>query len=205
MRLQSGVIVTNKPQKILESLLALKTNEIFTIIDTDTKEFLVEHATEAISKAFVASEVDNFIILIAPRFSVIAQNRLLKIIEEPPINKYFILITQSKSSILPTIKSRLPITVLHDNPESDSLQLDINNLNLAKVYEFIQANNRLSATECKVLVEKIAKTTIKSSKYNLDDSLLNIFSDSIKALEVGSPSSFVLNTILLKLLAKKKK
>ena len=205
MRLQSGIIVTNYPQKTLESLESIKRDEIFTIIDTDGKEFLVEDATKAIEKAFVASEVDNYIILIAPRFSTIAQNRLLKIIEEPPKNKYFILITESKSSILPTIKSRLPIFLLKDKKEEEILKLDINSLNLAKVYEFIQNNSKLSATECKILIENIAKEAIKSKKFNMDESMLNIFSNSIKALEVGSPTQFVLTTVLLKLLAKKRK
>jgi len=201
MRLESGVIVTNEPQKTLELLISLKTNEIFTIIDTDNKEFLIEHATLAIEKAFVATDVDNYIILIAPRFSDISQNRLLKIIEEPPNNKHFILITESKSSILATIKSRLPITILHDNKNEEILQLDIDNLNLAKVYKFVQEHSRISSVECRVLVEQIAKKAIKSGRYNLNEVLLKVFADSIKALEVGSPTTFILNTILLKLLA----
>jgi DNA polymerase-3 subunit delta' len=204
MRLESGIIVTNEPQKTLESLLSLKTDELFTIIETQGKEFLIEHATRAIEKAFVATDVNNYIILIAPRFSDISQNRLLKIIEEPPKNKYFILITESKSSILPTIKSRLPITVLHDNKNREIFKLDIDNLNLAKVYKFVQENNRLSSIECRVLVEQIAKIAIKSERYNLDESLLRVFSNSIRALEVGSPTSFILNTVLIKLLAKKR-
>ncbi len=204
MRLESGIIVTNEPQKTLESLLSLKTDELFTIIETQGKEFLIEHATRAIEKAFVATDVNNYIILIAPRFSDISQNRLLKIIEEPPKNKYFILITESKSSILPTIKSRLPITVLHDNKNREIFKLDIDNLNLAKVYKFVQENNRLSSIECRVLVEEIAKIAIKSERYNLDESLLRVFSNSIRALEVGSPTSFILNTVLIKLLAKKR-
>jgi len=201
MRLESGVIVTNEPQKTLELLISLKTDEVFTIIDTDNKEFLVEHATLAIEKAFVATEVQNYIILIAPRFSDISQNRLLKIIEEPPKNKYFILITESKSSILATIKSRLPIIILHDNKNEEILQLDIDNLNLAKVYKFVQEHSRISSVECRVLVEQIAKKAIKSGRYNLNEVLLKVFADSIKALEVGSPTTFILNTILLKLLA----
>jgi len=201
MRLESGVIVTNEPQKTLELLISLKTDEVFTLIDTDNKEFLVEHATLAIEKAFVATDVDNYIILIAPRFSDISQNRLLKIIEEPPRNKYFILITESKSSILATIKSRLPITILHNNKNKEILELDIDNLTLAKVYEFVQKHSRISSVECRVLVEQIAKKAIKSGRYNLNEVLLKVFSDSIKALEVGSPTTFILNTILLKLLA----
>jgi len=82
--------------------------------------------------------------------------------------------------------------------------LDIANLNLAKVYEFVQEHSRLSAVECKALVEKISLEAMKSQKYNLDEGTLKLFSDAIKALEVGSPTTFILNTLLLKLLAKKR-
>ena len=210
MRLASGVIITHHADKVLSELETLRTTELFTIIKSEDnkgnpKEFLVEHAQEAIAKAYVASEGLNYIILMAPRFSEIAQNRLLKIIEEPPRNKAFILISKSKSSLLPTIQSRLPVTVLNELQEEETFSLDLINLNLAKVYEFVQKNSRLSAAECKVLVERISLSAMKSGKYNLDEGTLKLFSDSIKALEVGSPTTFILNTLLLKLLAKKKR
>jgi len=209
MRLASGVIITHQSENVLRELEALRTTETFTIIRSrdnkeQPKEFLVEHAQEAIDKAYIASESLDYIILVAPRFSDIAQNRLLKIIEEPPRNKAFIIITASKSSLLPTIQSRLSVTVLNDAISEERFGLDIENLNLAKVYEFIQKNSRISAVECKALVEKISLSSMKSGKYNLDDSTLKVFSDSIKALEVGSPTTFILTTLLLKLLAKKK-
>ena len=208
--LSSQVIITHQPQKVVEQLEKLRTTELFTFIKNKddkgkTKEFLVEQAQEAISKAYIASEYLNYIILIAPRFSEIAQNRLLKLLEEPPKNKAFILITESKSAILSTIQSRMPVTILHDVEERASLSLDIENLNLAKVYEFSQENSRISAVECKLLVEKISLGAMKSGKFNLDESTLKLFSDSIKALEVGSPTTFILNGLLLKLLDRKKK
>jgi len=46
---------------------------------------------------------------------------------------------------------------------------------------------------------------MKSGKYHLDESTLKLFSDTIKALDMGSPTSFILNTVLLKLLAKKRR
>jgi len=208
--LSSQVIITHQPQKVVEQLEKLRTTELFTFIKNKddkgkTKEFLVEQAQEAIAKAYIASEYLNYIILIAPRFSEIAQNRLLKLLEEPPKNKAFILITESKSAILSTIQSRMPVTILHDVEERASLSLDIENLNLAKVYEFSQENSRISAVECKLLVEKISLGAMKSGKFNLDESTLKLFSDSIKALEVGSPTTFILNGLLLKLLDRKKK
>ena len=210
MYLASGIIITQQADTVLAELEALRTNELFTLIRSEddkgkAKEFLVEHAQQAIAKAYVASEGLNYIILIAPKFSDIAQNRLLKVIEEPPKNKAFIIITESKSALLDTIQSRMPVTVLNDAPELEDFALDLANLNLSKVYEFIQANSRISSVECKVLVEKISLNAMKSEKYNLDESTLKVFSDCIKALDVGSPTTFVLNTLLLKLLAKKKR
>lgn len=209
MYLASGIIITQQAETVLAELKILQTNELFTLIKSEddkgkAKEFLVEHAQEAIAKAYIASESLNYIILIAPRFSEIAQNRLLKLLEEPPKNKAFILITESKSALLDTIQSRLPVTVLNDAISKEELTLDISNLNLAKVYEFVQKNSRISSVECKSLVEKISILAMKSGKYNLDKETLKLFSDSIKALEVGSPTTFILNTILLKLLAKKR-
>ena len=210
MRLASGIIITHRADEVLKELEALRTTELFTVIRSEddkgkAKEFLVEHAQLAISKAYVASEGLDYIILIAPRFSDVSQNRLLKIIEEPPKNKAFIIITESKSALLETIQSRLPVTVLNDATTEENFSLDLRNLNLAKVYEFIQENSRISAVECKLLVEKISLNAMKSGKYNLDESTLKVFSDCIKVLDVGSPTSFVLNTLLLKLLAKKRR
>jgi len=210
MYLSSGIIITHQAEKVMAELEGLRSNELFTVIRSvdakdKPKEFLVEHAQEAISKAYIASEGLNYIILIAPRFSDIAQNRLLKVIEEPPKNKAFILITESKSALLDTIQSRMPVTVLNDMQSEKPFNLDIENLNLGKVYEFVQENSRVSAVECKALVEKISLEAMKSQKFNLDEGTLKLFSDSIKALEVGSPTTFILNTLLLKLLAKKKR
>ncbi len=210
MNLASGIIVTYNAEAILDELESQRTTERFTVIRSEDdkgkpKEFLVEHAQKAIEKAYVASEELNYIILVAPKFSDIAQNRLLKVIEEPPRNKAFIIITESKSALLDTIQSRLPVTVLHDISSEEELSLDLENLNLARIYEFAQKHSRISAVECKVLVEKISLGAMKSQKYNLDESALKLFSDCIKALDMGSPTAFVLNGLLLKLLACKKR
>ena len=210
IRLSSGVIISKKINDVLISLEALRTNELFTVIKNEDekgnlKEFLVQQAKETVAKAYVASDELNYIILISPSFSDVVQNRLLKILEEPPKNKIFIIITESKSAILDTIKSRMPITVLQENKSEDTFDLDIENLNLEKVYKFVQENRRISSVECQKLVETISTLAMKSGRYNLDEATLKIFSNSIKALDMGSPTSFILNTVLLKLLVKKKR
>ena len=204
MELQSSIIITQEPYKVLDRLKELKRDEKLTIIDSQDREFLIEHASEAISKAYIANEVREFIILVSPRFSAISQNKLLKILEEPPKNKEFILITKSKSSILPTIKSRLPIITFNNSKKIEKISLDIDNLDLREIYEFSQKHKRISAKDCKEIIEKIGIEVIKSKSYNIDASLLKTFSDSIKALEVGSAGQFILNGVLLKLLINKK-
>ena len=55
------------------------------------------------------------------------------------------------------------------------------------------------------LVEQISKEAIHSQGYNLDEVALTLFSNAFIALDMGSPPQFVLNAVLLKLLARKKR
>ena len=57
----------------------------------------------------------------------------------------------------------------------------------------------------KQLVERISEEAIRSGNYDLDEKTLTLFSNAFLALDVGSPPQFVLTTLLLKLLARKKK
>ena len=202
--LTSQVIITSDIEGTIAKLEVSKTTERFVkIVKEDT--FLVEDAKLAIEKAYMASEETTVIILAAKTFSPIVQNKLLKVIEEPPPKKEFILITPSKATILDTIRSRLPITVLSEEREEEVLGLELGQLSLATVYEFIQEHKRTDAKAMKLLVERISKEAIRSQGYDLDEKTLTLFSNAFLALDVGSPPQFVLNTLLLKLLARKKR
>lgn len=204
MRLVSQVIISSDIDDTVIQLEGLQQNERFVkIVKEDT--FLVEDAKLAIEKAYMASEETTVIIIAAKTFSPVVQNKLLKVIEEPPPKKEFILITPSKATILDTIRSRLPIMVLSQEKEEDKLDLDLGQLSLATVYDFVQTHKRTDAKAMKLLVERISKAAIHSQAYNLDEKTLTLFSNTFIALDVGSPPQFVLNTLLLKLLARKKR
>jgi len=227
MRLTSQVVITTQMSKVIEDLEQLRTDEsiieiIVPSLATDTEEgtptqtyihkiitekvsFSVSDAKLAIEKAYMASDERTIIILADKAFSPLVQNKLLKIIEEPPKNKEFILVTESKSTVLDTIKSRLPITVLSEKRELEVLELDLMQLSLGSVYEFVQTHKRTDVKAMTLLVERIVKEVIASQNYNLDDKTLALFSNSYVALDMGSPPQFVLNTLLLKLLARKKR
>ena len=205
MNLTSQVIISAKIDETIASLEALQTTERIVKILEAEKAFSVDDAKQVIEKAYMASEEITVIILAAKTFSPIVQNKLLKIIEEPPKNKEFILITHSKSTILDTIRSRLPITVRSEEKEEEALGLEMIQLSLETVYEFIQTHKRTDAKAMKLLVEAISKEAIRSQKYDLDEKTLTLFSNAFLALDVGSSPQFVLNTLLLKLLARKKR
>jgi DNA polymerase-3 subunit delta' len=230
MRLTSQVLVTTRIENTILELEGLRSSEyIVEIISpsialnfetqkesnmpeymvqrvvTEKETFSVADAKLAIEKAYIASDEITIIILAAKSFSTTVQNKLLKVIEEPPKNKEFILIVESKSTILPTIKSRLPIVALNETIEQESFGLNMRQLSLATVYEFIQEHKRTDAKTMKYLVERISKEAISSKVYDLDEKTLTLFSNAFVALDVGSPPQFVLNTLLLKLLARKKR
>ena len=204
MRLTSQVIITNDIEITIKKLESLITNEsIIQIIKEDN--FLVEDAKLAIEKAYIASENRTIIILAGKTFSDVVQNKLLKVIEEPPKNKEFILITPNKATILATIRSRLPISVLSSTKIDNALSLDLTQLSLPSVYMFIQNHRRTDAKEMKIIIEEITKQAINSQQYNLDEKSLELCSSAIIALDIGSPPQFVLTTLLLKLLARMKR
>ena len=230
MRLTSQVIISTNLTETLARLEALREDEQIIEVFSNTiaakltegkedapchpyvqriagekQSFTLKEAKAVIGKAYLASEEKTVIILLADQFSTEVQNALLKVIEEPPKNKIFIFLTESKSAILPTVRSRLPINVLSEKSEEEDLGLDLKQLSLASVYEFVQSHKRTDAKKMKYIVEKISKEAIVSDSFDLDDKTLSLFSSAFMALDMGSPAQFVLNTLLLKLLARKKR
>jgi DNA polymerase-3 subunit delta' len=85
------------------------------------------------------------------------------------------------------------------------LDLDLDNLNIRSVYEFVQANMRISDVKAKKFIQSLLKEAIRSGEYSLDETTLDLFRDAVKVVGMGSPPSFVLTAVLLKLLARKKR
>jgi DNA polymerase-3 subunit delta' len=78
-------------------------------------------------------------------------------------------------------------------------------LSLEDVYTFTQQHKRTNAKSMKNIIEYISKKAMMSQKYELDSTVLTLFSNAFLALDIGSPPQFILNTLLLKLLARKRK
>ena len=105
----SHIQIGNDIEALIEAAtLNLSPNRVVVFFE---EEFKIESAKAAIAEAYISEAQTKYIILASQSFNTISQNSLLKLLEEPPKNIELIIITTSKASLLPTIRSRLPIGV----------------------------------------------------------------------------------------------
>jgi DNA polymerase-3 subunit delta' len=198
----SKIVLTDHFEERFSQLKSDFPDAMFFRVEAD--DFLIEHAKEAMAHAYLTSEKEKIIVLSAKRFTPIAQNKLLKILEEPPSKTHFILMTPMKSGLLPTIRSRLPIETDTIDKEIEQSGLDLARFDLAQLFDFLQSNRRIDAKSAKTLCETLAKEAVQSGRYRLDESLLKAFEESVRLLDMGSPPNFVLTRLGVKLLGRKR-
>ena len=193
----SSILIVNDIEATLTELLPNYPMHSTRIIKNEEKEeFLIAQATATIKEAYIATSEKKYIFLCGSTFRKEAQNSLLKILEEPPKNVIFIIITNSKSSLLPTIYSRLPYKYLKKSVAKNESILDINKLDLKDIYNFLKENQKISKQEAKDIVESIL-IKVNNQKIKLSHKELDLFSKSIKLLELNSRPINVLTTLLL--------
>ena len=201
----STILIVNDIEATLSELLPNYPSHSTRIIKNEEKEeFLLIQATLAIKEAYIATSEKKYIFLCGTTFRKEAQNSLLKILEEPPRNVVFIIITNSKSSLLPTIYSRLSYKYLKKSILKNESILDINKLDLKDIYNFLKENQKISKQEAKEIVESILMK-VNNQKIKLSHKELDFFSKSIKLLELNSRPINVLTTLLLSLANQKNK
>ena len=201
----SCILIVNDVELTLSELIPKYPLHSTRIIKNEEKdEFQITQANLAIKEAYIASNDIKYIFLCGATFRKEAQNSLLKVLEEPPRNVVFIIITNSKTSMLPTIYSRLPYKYLKKSLLKNESLLNINKLDLKDIYNFLKDNQKISKQEAKEIVESILMK-VNNQKIKLSHKELDFFSKSIKLLELNSRPINVLTTLLLSLANQKNK
>ena len=201
----SCILIVNDVELTLSELIPKYPLHSTRIIKNEEKdEFQITQANLAIKEAYIASNDIKYIFLCGATFRKEAQNSLLKVLEEPPRNVVFIIITNSKTSMLPTIYSRLPYKYLKKSLLKNKSLLNINKLDLKDIYNFLKENQKISKNEAKDIVESIL-LKVNNQKIKLSQKELDFFSKSIKLLELNSRPINVLTTLLLFLANQKNK
>ncbi len=195
--------ISSKAEELVKTL-PLHFTRIIKNEQSDSDEFLIAQSNAAIKEAYIATNSTKYIILCGTSFRKEAQNALLKVLEEPPLNIVFIIITSSKSSLLPTIISRLPLKYLKSKSVLPKCTLDITTLDLKQVYSFLKENQKISKQEAKEFIESLL-IKVNSQRIRLSRKELDSFSTSIKLLELNSRPINILTTILLTLVHSKNK
>ena len=201
----SCILIVNDIESTVNELINKYPLHSTRIIKNEEKdEFQLAQATQAIKEAYISSNETKYIFLCGSTFRKEAQNSLLKVLEEPPRNVVFIIITNSKTSMLPTIYSRIPYKYLKKSVLKNESLLNINKLDLKDIYNFLKENQKISKNEAKDIVESIL-LKVNNQKIKLSHRELDFFSKSIKLLELNSRPINVLTTLLLFLANQKNK
>lgn len=198
------LIVNDIEETTAELVQSLPTHDTRVVSNEEEgkNDFLIAHAKLAIKEAYIATNKTKYIILAGDTFTIEAQNSLLKVLEEPPHNIVFVLVTTSKNSILPTIFSRMPHKYLKTKKNIAECQIDINKMDLKEIYDFLKQNQRISKQEAKEFIEallyKINKQNIKLSTKEL-----NSFTTAMKLCDLNSRPINILTTLLLNLMKRR--
>ena len=173
---------------------SLKPHRVVSFIED---KFLIEHAKAVVAEAYISESQTKYIVIGTPEFSVVSQNSLLKVFEEPPKNIEFIIITPTKSNILSTVRSRFPILKGEQLSKEYKCELNIARLDYSSIFSFLKVNARVSKTDAKNLVEAIYYQATVVDMLILSSKQLENFSKAHKLLNLNSKPQNVLALLLM--------
>lgn len=191
---ESYILVCRDLDKIKTYIMDNYQNTNLKIFAPD--DFLLENAKEVIREAYIAESKQKVIVMVSKSFNLIAQNSLLKILEEPPRNITFIMCAPSRMIFLPTVRSRLTIKTLEADVKLQKSGLDFKKMGISEIYSFVKQKKYIEKDELKSLIqgiiEEICEQDIKLSAYEL-----SFFEKLLHLAELNSSSSNLLLCALL--------
>jgi len=160
-------------------------------------EFLIEDAKFVTKEAYIKEDKTKYLLICAKSFNIYAQNSLLKILEESPSNTIFIIISNSKSNFLPTIRSRLKIVNILKHKQKDKLEIDLCKMDLNEIFLFIKEHQRISKNQSKELMQTIFYEAIHKYEIKLNEQEIEVFENALQLADLNTRTDFLLSTALL--------
>lgn len=161
------------------------------------ENFKIEHAKAVLAEAYISESQTKYIVIGAEEFTSVAQNSLLKLLEEPPRNIEFILISPTKSNLLPTVRSRLPILKVNATHETLEIDLNLSRIDYAQVFTFLKENSRIKKIEAKELLEALFYRATVVDMLILTPIQLENFDKAYRLLELNSRPQSVLAMVIM--------
>lgn len=130
------ILLISKDKKSIKKYIdSLKVDSLFFEVSPSTKEYSIEDIKNIKKETKIFNPKKRIYFLSNFHLSSIpAQNSFLKLLEEPPSNVQFVLTTDNKNNLLPTIISRTKIVKLQNDVgvKLNTLVLDVNKLQLSQ-------------------------------------------------------------------------
>lgn len=201
MKKRSSIIVCNDLKEQIDSIVLQKDYERIEVYRKD--KILIDDVREIQNEAYIAESGAKLIVIASKDINIVAQNGLLKLIEEPNKNIYFKIIVLNSSILLPTIRSRLPIENFKTK-KKDFLDLKIRfkNFALNDYYEFIRKYGIYKGEDAKLLIESILMQSLNENIY-LNAKQLELFSNCYKLVDLNSKFSNLLMLLMFYFTKKK--
>lgn len=198
--MQSKIVITSDFEALKEEILGLY--GVNSVRFFFAEDFLLENAKEVAAEAYIAESEPKLLVLGAKNFRVEAQNSLLKIIEEPPKNIFFIIAATSKNMLLPTVRSRLVTENRLIKKQREKTGLNYKRLELKEICAFIDEKSALERSEklvkndLKELIAAVAlEATAQGVKFSADE--LEYFFKAVRLAELNTKTHALLTPILL--------
>jgi len=160
-------------------------------------EFKIEHAKAVVAEAYISESATKYLILGANSFNAVSQNSLLKILEEPPRNIEFIIISPTKSNLLATVRSRLPILKGLTTHSDLDIELNLARVDYAQIFAFLKEHSRVKKSEAKLLVEALYRRATITDMLVLSTLQLDNFDKAYRLLELNSRPQSVLAMLIM--------
>jgi DNA polymerase-3 subunit delta' len=161
------------------------------------ENFKIEHTKLVTQEAYISESQTKYIIIAATEFTAVAQNALLKLLEEPPTNIEFIIISPTKSNLLPTVRSRLPILKHAKNHTQEVLDINLAKIDYKEVFAFLKEHSRISKNEAKALVEALFFRATVVDKLILSQKQLENFDMAYRLLDLNARAQSVFAMLLM--------
>ena len=198
--MRSKIVITSDFEALKEEILGLY--GVNSVRFFFAEDFLLENAKEVAAEAYIAESEPKLLVLGAKNFRVEAQNSLLKIIEEPPKNIFFIIAATSKNMLLPTVRSRLVTENRLIKKQREKTGLDYKRLELKEICAFVdeksalERSEKLGKNDLKELIAAIVlEATAQGVKFSAEE--LEYFFKAVRLAELNTKTHALLTPILL--------
>jgi DNA polymerase III subunit delta' len=204
----SGFILISNNLELAVSTLTEAINTEFVLFPKPYKDqidILVDDIDELIAESYLASDTLKTVAIKSIKYSSEVQNRLLKILEEPPRNIRFVILAKSGSALLPTIRSRMSQFFLESAKMEPKLRFDFANLTSQSVFDFLKSCEKLGRDDAKAILYTLLDDHISYgenlSKLSRDDAAK--FERAIQLLNLNTQPKVIFADIMLTFMLKK--